>query len=98
MMNHDDTNGFEDMSNQEILRILLEEMSLVRGELKEDIAALDQKIDRVDRKLSKKIDAVEEKLSKQINMVSLKSDRNHTTFIRQLNDLDKRVTVLEAAA
>ena len=92
MVHDDDDNGyFNDLSNREILRILLEEIAGVRLELKDDIASLD-------RKLSGRIDALDDKLNRKIDNLAFKVDQNQICFMTNLNDIDKRVTVLEVRA
>ncbi|MBI1812731.1 hypothetical protein HY285_03430 [Candidatus Peregrinibacteria bacterium] len=91
MIQDDDDYGFEDMTNKDLLRVLLQEMADVRYELKQDIAALDQK-------LTGKIDNIDQKLSGKIDNLTLKTDQNQIAFMKNLDDIDARVRVLEATA
>lgn len=87
-MVHDDDNNingfYRDLSNREIMQILLEEIGLTRTELKEDIADLRGEMKELDNKLSL-----------QIKNLSYKVDQNHVAFITNLNDHDRRLTTLE---
>lgn len=95
--------GLKDLSksNRLMVNILMQEIVDVRRELKEDIHALDVK-------LSNKIDGVENRMGqvekslvqveKNLSNLTLKVDKNQTAFIRNIEDVDRRVSVLEMAA
>ena len=96
-MVHDDKDtGVPDLSNRELLRVLMQEIVDVSRELKEDIMDLDQKlsgkIDTIDQKLTGRIDS----LSSAVKVLRLEVHQNHASFIKRQNDLEKRVNVLEA--
>ncbi len=98
MMQDDDSSGFKDLTNKDVLRILMQEIADVSRELKEDIAA-------VDGKLSRKLDQVHHTLSKTIETLSsdmqglrLEVHQNQSILIRNVDGLDQRVMKLEAKA
>ena len=90
-MVHDDDNTDElpDLSNKEILKILLEEMSCMYKEHSADIANLTNRVDGVESRL----DQVESNL----HSLNIKVDTNHLTFMRHIESYDKRITALEVS-
>lgn len=86
-MAHDEDAGVPDLSNRELLRVLIQEIVDVRRELKEDIASLDQKF-------TKKFDV----LSSETKVLRLEVHQNHSSFIHRQDDLERRVEVLEVQA
>ncbi len=82
MTRNDDDNDVPDLSNRELLKVLMQEIADVRRELKEDIAVLDNKITVV---------------SSDLKGLRLQVHQNHTSFITNLQDHEKRIAVLEAA-
>ena len=67
----------------DVRRELLVEMNGMKQELKRDIAATDQKVDRLERK---------------VDNLSFKVDQNQIALMTNANNLDRRVTHLERAA
>lgn len=92
MADKDDSNGIPDMTNKEMLRLLLQEISYVRTELQQEISSVKKELKEDIVNLTKKIDQVDRK----VDDLSFKVDRNHLTFMKNLDDVDKRVGVLEA--
>ncbi len=74
-------------SDRILLRILMQEIADVRRELKEDIHELDVR-------LSGKIDSV----ALDLKSLTVKVDKNQVALVKNIEDLDRRVTVLEMAA
>ncbi|MFH0770153.1 MAG: hypothetical protein V1926_02130 [Candidatus Peregrinibacteria bacterium] len=93
-----DDDGVIDLSNKQLLKVLLDEIADVRRELKGDIADLDQKltkrIDGVGHGLSKNIDA----LSSDFQALRIEVHMNQLTFMKNHEELEQRVVVLEATA
>ncbi len=98
MIHSDDNDSFyKKLTTKKLLQMLMQEIVDVRRELKEEISELGRKIDHVDRKVDrvdKKVGAVDRKVEE----LTLKVDQNHITFMHNIDDLDIRVTVLEANA
>jgi archaellum component FlaC len=88
MVHDDDDNGtFDDLTNRDMLRIILKEIADVSRELKEGF-------DETYKKLDKKIDA----LSSDVKGLRLEVHQNQTSFIENLEEIDERVKILEAKA
>ncbi|HVW66737.1 MAG TPA: hypothetical protein VHA78_03305 [Candidatus Peribacteraceae bacterium] len=80
------------LTNEKMLHILLQEIADVRYELKTDIQNLDQR-------LSGRIDGLASDVTiikTDLTSLRLEVHQNHLTFIKNHDDLEKRVTVLEA--
>ena len=88
-----DDDGLEYLSNKKMLDILLQEIADVRYELKNDIRNLDLKLSKRMDGLDGKIDV----LSSEIATLKIEVHQNQTTFIHNHQELEKRVSVLEAA-
>lgn len=102
MTHHDDgTDELTDLTNRELLRVLMQEIVDTRNELKQefkqDIADVDKKLigigGRVDV-LEKKID----KVTSELHTLRIEVHHNQSTFIANQTALEKRVKVLEMAA
>ena len=94
MTHDDDANGFTDLTNKDLLRILMQEIADVRLELKNDIQGVDQKVDQLAQKvnqLDKKIDQVD----KNVRNLTVKVDQNHLSFMTNIEDVSERVSTLE---
>ncbi|MBU0458105.1 hypothetical protein KJ652_02110 [Patescibacteria group bacterium] len=88
----DNSNGyFSDMSNRDMLRIILQEIADVRRELKGDIGDLGNKFIKLDAK----IDDVENRLGKRIDALAFKVDKNTVCLMSNFEDHDKRIIKLE---
>lgn len=93
--------GLPDLSNREMLKILLDEIADVRRELKEDIQ-------HVDRKLGGRMDGLETEMgSLKTEMGSLRTEmsslrmevhQNQITFLKNHEEHGKRLAVLEGKA
>ena len=97
----DDDGNLPDLSNREILRIMMQEIADVRKELKEDIGALDLKFDRKIDALSADFKVLKsdfKTLRSDFYTLKLEVHQNQSTFILNHTDLEKRVMVLETAA
>ena len=94
-MPNDDDQLFEDMTNREILRVLLEEIALVRGELKGDIASIEERLSGRINGMEKGLNTKMDSLNRKIDNLNLKVDRNHLTFMHNFDEMDKRVLLLE---
>ena len=84
----DEDNTVPYMDNQRMLKVIFDEIVAVRRELKEE-----------DQKLSEKIDSLTlevKTISSDLKGLRLQVHQNQTTFIQNQQDLDHRVTVLEA--
>ena len=88
-------NGVPDLSNREILKVLMQEIADVRGELKQDIAdvrsELKQDIAGVEGRLQRQISTLDIKM----NALTVKVDQNFLCFMSNVDELGMRVTVLE---
>lgn len=90
----DEFGELPELTNRDLLRILMQEIVDTRKELKEDIANLDTK-------LSHRIDSVESRLhsvSSEIHTLRREVHQNQSTFIANQTALESRVKVLEMAA
>lgn len=86
--NGDNGNGqLPDLTNREILKVLLTEIADVRRELKQDIEALSRRMDGLEGRM----DTLEEK----VDTLRMEVHQNQTTFITNFDHLEKRVEVLE---
>jgi 5-enolpyruvylshikimate-3-phosphate synthase len=83
----DDTGELPDLSNREILRVVMQEIADTNKELRGDIANLDTK-------LSDRIDAV----ASELHTLRLEVHQNQSTFIVNQAALTKRVKALEVPA
>ena len=95
-MAQNDTNGgnpFSDMSPPEIAKILFDEIGAVRSELKDDTLSLGRELKEEIQVVSLKVDSLEGK----IDDLSLKVSQNQAPLVQNIENLDKRVTVLEMA-
>ena len=100
----DDDGNLPDLSNREILRIMMQEIVDVRNELKEEFSS---GLQTLDQKLSGKIDALSsdfktlksdfKTLRSDFYTLKLEVHQNQSTFIVNHADLEKRVMVLETA-
>ncbi len=92
MQNDDEESAFDDLSNREILRIMLEEMACVSRELKEDfkveITALGKDVQDVTKRFTT--------LEKDLKNFTFKVDRNQLTFMHIIDTYDGRLTAVEA--
>ncbi len=107
-----DEDGQPNLSNKQMLQILVKDIPVMYKELRKDIQDLDQKlskkIDGVDQKLTKRIDSVTSDLHQvKSDLNSVKSDlkglriqvhQNHTSFITNQQEMEQRIAVLETAA
>lgn len=87
VQNDDEFGELPELSNRDLLRILMQEIVDTRKELKEDIANLDTK-------LSHRIDAV----ASDLHTLRREVHQNQSTFIANHTALESRVKVLEMAA
>mgnify|MGYP005665690681 CR=1 FL=1 len=90
MAHKDDSDDFQDMTNKEMLTILMQEIADVRHELKNDIAKLDARIGSLNTRV--------ESISTEVKGLRTELHQNQSTFINAQEDLDKRVSTLEAVA
>lgn len=94
VQNDDEFGELPELSNRDLLRILMQEIVDTRKELKGDIANLDVK-------LSNRIDSVESKLhsvASDLHTLRREVHQNQSTFIANYTALESRVKVLEMAA
>ena len=102
-MAQNDTNGgnpFSDMFPPEIAKILFDEIGAVRSELKDDTLSLGRELKEEIQVVSLKVDRLEGKvdsLEGKIDDLSLKVNQNQAPLVQNIENLDKRVTVLEMA-
>ncbi len=102
MTSDDDTIDWNTVPPAKMFHIVLQELVDVRNELRQEFsdgmtnmnAELKADIAKVDGKLSKKIDA----LSSDFHTLRLEVHQNQTTFIKNHESFENRVTVLEMAA
>lgn len=87
--------GTSDLSNKDLLRILMQEIADVRHELKQDIGQLDMK-------LTGKIDSVHTSLKidiqdvrKEVHASRAESHQNQVAFITNIQDHERRIVALE---
>ena len=73
MIHDDEDNDVPDLTNKELLKVLLDEIAAVRRELKEDIVVLDKKITRVSVDLGT--------VSSDLKGLRIQAHQNHTSFI-----------------
>jgi archaellum component FlaC len=99
-----DDDGLPELSNRKLLQILMQEIADVRGELKEDsmrqTGMIMQEIVDVRSELKEDIGRLDTKIdgvSKDLHKLKHEINYNYVTFIKNHDDLDKRVTVLELA-
>ncbi len=87
-----DLNGsFDDLTNREILKLIMDEIMCVRNGLKEDVSNLGKNLRKEMRDGFKKV-------NKRIDNLNFKVDQNCMCFMTNLDSIDKRVTKLETAA
>ncbi|MDD5040853.1 MAG: hypothetical protein PHX87_01740 [Candidatus Peribacteraceae bacterium] len=90
----DDENGIPDLSNKQLLKVLLDEIAAVRGELRADISALDRKFTfRFDG-----LSAEFKTLKSDFQALRIEVHQNQLTLMNNREELEQRVEVLEAAA
>ena len=70
----------------------VEELSSGYGQLRADIAALDQKVDRFREELAGRIDALDHRLSGRIDALDQKVDRFREELSRRIDALDHRLS------
>ncbi|MFH1670727.1 MAG: hypothetical protein ABIA92_04030 [Patescibacteria group bacterium] len=101
MSDDDENNGFEDMTNREILRIMLQEIADVRRELKEDIEGVRQELKVDIQSLQSDIKTIKsdvKNLQSDVKNLRAEVHQNHTSFIHNQEDMEKRIVSLEAVA
>ncbi len=85
------------LTNAKMFAIIMQEISDVHRELRTDILSLRSELKTdifsLDQKLSKKIDS----LSTEVKGLRFEVHQNQSTFIKNHEDLEKRVAVLEGA-
>ncbi len=96
---HDNNNDeLPDLSNREILRVVMQEIADTHKELRGDIAELRTElkgdIANLDKKLSGRIDSV----ASEVHTLRIEVHQNQSSFIANQMDMEKRVKVLEMAA
>ena len=89
----EEDDGIGDISNRNMLQILMQEIADVRKELKEDIANLDHKLTQRIDVLSSDVQV----LSSDVQTLRLEVHQNQTVFLKNHDQLERRVAVLEAA-
>ena len=92
MPHDDDAIGQEDISNNKMLKILLDEIVDVRNELKGEMADLKNDLKTDIRTVDAKVDA----LGKDVKHLSYNVSLNHSTLIKNTEDLHTRVSTLES--
>jgi chromosome segregation ATPase len=115
-MVQDEDDGLGDLSNRQMLKIIMTEIADVRFELKQDIEKIDIRMDGLESRMGRlesevhdvKLELRDVKLEVRdlkLEVKDLRTDMgnlkievrdNHTTFIRNFENVDRRVTVLEA--
>lgn len=94
----DDTTGLPDLSNRDILRIMMQEIADVYADLKKDMVDIDggltQKIDNI----ASDMQVMKKELKSDIHTLRLEVHQNQTSFMANHTALEKRVTTLEMAA
>lgn len=102
MTQDDDESGeLPVLSSQEMFRMIMQEIADTNHELSAKIDGLKENITGLDRKLGKRIDGLDEKANKvasELHTLRLEVHQNHSTFIINQQDHDKRITKLEMAA
>lgn len=91
MTHVDDESGeLPELSNRELLRVLMQEIADTNHELSE-------KIDGLDKSMRKEMVDMKKELKSDIHTLRLEVHQNHTSFIANHDALEKRVIVLELA-
>lgn len=98
MHDDDDTDELPDLTNRELLRVVMQEIADTHLELRGDIADLRMElkgdIANLDKKLSGRIDSV----ASEFHTLRLEVHQNQSTFISNQMALEKRVKAVEMAA
>jgi hypothetical protein len=93
---NDNGNGLtKDLSNGELLNIVMRGIADVRNELLEEIHNIQSKLVTSTKSLSNEIRKLDCRLSRDINNLSVKVDQNHVAFIKNIEDHDIRITKLD---
>ncbi len=83
--------GGIDLSNRDLLEILMQEIADVRNELKEDISGLRNELKTEIQSCNVNIKDVQ----KEVRSFRMESHQNQVAFIKNIQDQDRRITVLE---
>ena len=86
------TGGKKHMTNEDVVRILMQEIADVRLELKADIGTLKLELKEDIGILKKEVSTVKNDLG----VLRIEVHQNHASFMKYQGVLDKRVTRLEA--
>lgn len=87
-----DEDGQPMMSTNKMVKRLLDELPLIRKELKQELASKED-IAGMEQRLTSKIDAV----TSDLKGLRFQVHQNHAPFIENQMDMEKRLTVLETA-
>jgi len=85
---------FDDMTLGEAMTIVLEEIRNVGREIRGDLGG---RIDKVGDRLGK-VEGSMDKLEKEFGSLRMEVHQNQTTFIKNHEEMEKRVEVLEVSA
>lgn len=87
-----------DLSNRQILSILMQEIADVRLELKSDIAGLRTELKGDIFGLRTELKGDIAKVQSELHTLRIEVHQNQSTFIKNHDALEKRVTTVEMAA
>lgn len=94
----DDTDELPDLTNREILAVVMQEFADMRNELKQefkqDLSELKTELKEDIAKLSGRVD----KVASELHTLRIEVHQNHSTFIANQRAMEKRVKTLEMAA
>lgn len=101
MQNQQGTNGgngngngngqLPDLTNREILKILLDEIADVRLELKRDIEALSGRMDKLEAEMQE----MKKELNGKLDGLRMEVHQNQIMFMKGHDDLEQRVVAAE---
>lgn len=87
----ENSNGLPDLSNRQIIRILMDEMVIMRNELTEEMIGMFGRLQQDVARLDKKIDGV----SAELQSFRKETRLNFSTFVHNHDGHEKRIQRLE---